>query len=367
MVFLIDDSLIKNIDNETTFLDFFMLLMISYKEGKHIIAISPKNVKIILEKNILSDVPLKLLKHYSLHNKAILGEINLFDRICKISASNIKEEVFIDANSNKEVVSLTIKNFIDTVNFQKTILLGENGHDVKIYGLICEYYRSKKRLNSLIVNYKIQSGGGSTIEKEYATIHQTNEEFCFCLLDSDKKHPSHLIGNTASKVIDYHNSNKTKMLKCNYSVLEALELENILPKLFYLKFYENFIDEKKGIFSKIEKLVKIDSKALLYLDFKKGLKSIDKYRENDNEFLNYWKDLIYRSNLSCDIKIKVDNESDSNVYFNGYGEKILADFLTLDKDFIFDLVRNSEVEELWIKIGSKLSSYILGKQKLRAI
>ncbi len=363
MVFLLDDTLIDNINNENNFNTFFRLLMISYVEGKHIIVISPKNVKLILDRNILDEQTKIYLNHYSLHNKAAIQNLTIFDKICKIVASNIEETYLTELSSGKQYWLLTIKNFLDTANFQKTILLGENGNDIKIYALMADFYRNQANLTSFKLSYKIQSGGGSTIDKEYETIHKTNEEFCHCIMDCDKRTPTKGLGNTAKGVTKYHKQNYDSILKCSYHILEVMEIENLLPKRFYIDYYENHQIDKRGTFEKIEKLLEFDANAIFYVDFKKGLKSFSEYE--DFNFLEYWCSLILQSNTKCDIC--VDTQNNSYIYFHGYGDKITIDFISLNEDVIFQFVESSEVNDVWLEIGKHLSSYIFGTPKIRAI
>ncbi|KIQ17234.1 hypothetical protein RT99_19040 [Flavobacterium sp. MEB061] len=360
MILFIDDSLVDSIATELNFNIFFQKLMVSYTEGKHIIIISPLNVKKILTTKVLDSYSEIVLNHYSSHNKASLEVLDLFDKIIRIIPNSEKETIYSDMRSKKQFNNINIDRFIDTANFQKTILLGENGNDIQVYAMMAEYHKKVTRKDSFVLSYKSQTGGGSTTVNEYKTIFSTGEEFCLCLLDSDKRTPTKAIGDTAKNVEKHHLLNFNSNFKCNYHVVDVLEIENLLPRVFYLENYEKKDINKKGILNRIESFEKIDSSSYFHIDFKKGLKKMEDY--NDDSFKKYW------SNLSLGLQpITVDFGDGDYGYFKGYGDKIVVDFLSFEKTEVFKFVDEDNISKKWSEIGKKLSSYIYGTPKVRVI
>ncbi|MDW8851260.1 hypothetical protein SD960_14235 [Flavobacterium sp. MMLR14_040] len=360
MVLFIDDSLVNSIGNELNFKVFFQKLMVSYTEGKHVIIISPINIKKILDSKVLDSHSEIVLKHYFSHNKASLEILDLFDKITRIIPSTEQETVYSVITNKKEFNNINIEKFIDTVNFQKTILLGENGNDILVYALMAEYYKISSNKNAFVLSYKSQTGGGSTTVNEYKTIFSAGEEFCFCLLDSDKRTPHKSIGDTAKKVKNYHLSNYNSNFKCNYHIVDVLEIENLLPRIFYLEHYEKKDINKTGILKRIESFEKIDPSSFFHVDLKKGLKKIEDY--SDDSFKNYWFNLLLGINPMTE-----DFGNGDYGCFKGYGDKIVVDFLNFEKEEIFKFVNNDNVSQNWSEIGKKLSSYIYGTPKIRVI
>jgi hypothetical protein len=360
MILFIDDSLVNSIPEEANFNLFFQKLMVSYTEGKHIIIISPLNVKRIISSKILDTQSEIILRHYSSHNKASLEVLNLFDKIIRIIPSKEEETSYSDIQSKKIFNNINIDKFIDTVNFQKTILLGENGNDIKVYALMAEYHKAISNKGSFVLSYKSQTGGGSTTVNEYKTIFSEGEEFCLCLLDSDKRTPHKPIGDTAGKVEKYHFLNFNSNFKCNYHVVDVLEIENLLPRKFYLENYEKKDINKKGILKRIESFEKLDSRSFFHVDFKIGLKKLEDSK--DDGFKEYW------GNLSLGLKPVTEDFGNGDYgYIKGYGDKIVVDFLSFEKTEAFQFVNDDNVSENWSDIGKKLSSYIYGTPKIRAI
>lgn len=360
MILFIDDSLVDSIAQEANFKIFFQKLMVTYTEGKHIIVISPINVRKILTAKVLDTHSEIVLNHYSSHNKASLEVLKLFDKIIRIIPSNEQETIYSDVKTKKEFNNINIDKFIDTANFQKTILLGENGHDIQIYVMMAGYYKERYNKKSFVLSYKSQTGGGSTTVNEYKTIFSTGEEFCLCLLDSDKRAPFKTIGDTAGKVEKHHLLNFNSNFKCNYHIIDVLEIENLLPRMFYIENYEKKDINKKGILKRIEALENIDPNSIFHIDFKVGLKKLEEYK--DDCFKKYWYNLLLGI-----IPMTEDYGNGDYGCIKGYGDKIVVDFLGLEKEQIFNLVHNDVVSKNWLQIGKKLSSYIYGTPIIRVI
>lgn len=346
--------------NEESFSKFMRYLMLAYTEGKHVVVIEPLHVKKILESNILDDYTNTCLRHYSNHNKASLSFLRLFEKVISIVSSGSLARCFSDFYTHTEYYEIRIGEFLDSSNFQRCILLGENGNDVMIYAKIADYYRTYNNLN-FSLSYKSQTGGGSTTVKEYETIYNNKEEFCFCILDSDKRTPTTAIGDTAKAVRKFHNSLDSGInYKCHYHILDVLELENILPLNFYKKELES-VGEKKGILKKIQKLKSIEEDSILFFDFKEGLRSFSSYVDKE-DFIKYWCGLVLQSKMSCD-----DQVGENYCYVKGYGDSILKTFLELSDEEICNFISGDINESYWLEIGKKISSFIFGGQIIRAI
>lgn len=363
MILNITDELIDNRNKLDNFYDFFENIMIAYKEAKHIICISPKKVKELLgDQNISNNINIeKLLKHYKNHSKSY-NIINLkifFNLIINI----VENEEKLYKNDNTEYRDIIYTKFLDSSSIQKTILLGENGNDIAIYEIFVKYYQFKNNLDAFNIIYTKRGGGGNTISQEYKTIYKEGENFCLCLLDSDKKFPKQTkYGNTAQQVIDLDNVYKKQNnlnYKIGYYVLEVLELENCLPKDFYLRKYTDKIE----VFNAIDKIMKKDNSFRNYFDFKNGITC--KAKKN-----------ITRNTISCDGYMKeylcpiIENYNiiSDGILLQGFSQKILEDFLDFELKDILSFINNDEfVERHWINIGKYISSHILVPQYLRAV
>ncbi|MBF01263.1 MAG: hypothetical protein CMP77_14990 [Flavobacterium sp.] len=360
MILHISDQLIKKRNKQENFNDFILNIMLAYKEGKHVIIISPISIrKLIFDKKI-GEYTKQLLNSYNSHNKASLSLLQHFGVIIKIIPKNFKEKVYSKISTKVEIRQIHMDKFVDTVNIQSTILLGENTNDSKVYNLIAEYYRLKNNLNFLKVSCREQMGGGDTTAKQYKHIYNSGKEFCLCILDSDKKLPQNDYGETAKKVKSFHHSQINFNYKCQYFILNKLELENYIPEKFYIKNFECVETNRiKYNFQKINKLRDLNYNATNYLDFKKGLKS---FKQEDNEAINkFWYNVLSKSKILW-------IPDDSNHYIKGYGDKILDGFIECEHSEIFEQVDNdSYIKREWLELGKSISSFIFGSIIRRAI
>jgi hypothetical protein len=361
MILNITDKLIENRNTLTDFYDFFENIMIAYKESKHIICISPKKVSELLEDNTISTNSKELLKHYKNHSKSynIINVKNFFNLIINIVEN--KEKIYIE--DNIEYRDIMYSKFLDTSSIQKAILLGENVDDIPIYEIFVKYYQSKINLNSFDIVYNKRGGGGNTISKEYGEIYNTGENFCLCLLDSDKRYPAQTkYGATAQQVVDLDKNYKKQNnfnYKTRYYVLSVLELENCLPKDFYLRQYT----DKNYIFLEIDKIMMKDNSFRKYFDFKDGISCKARFDSINNviECKVHLKDYL------CPI-IEKENIIRDNVLLEGFSSKILKDFIKFDiKELISFIDNDSFVQDYCMDIGKYIASHVLVPKFLRAV
>lgn len=160
MVIYISDERIESLILEDNFEDFIEQLMTSYKEGKHIIVLTPKTTFTIINTNRFVGKTLKILEHYYSKSSTSLSNLSKFDYICEI-VPNSDIECNYKGRFGKEYRKINIKYFIDSANFQKTILLGENLNDTEVYKIIANYYRKKHNLTTYTIQCSNQGGGRS--------------------------------------------------------------------------------------------------------------------------------------------------------------------------------------------------------------
>lgn len=364
MILHITDELIDARNNLKDFYLFFNNIMLAYRESKHIICISPKKVKDLLEDGKIkkNEIILQTLNHYKNHAKEqnLVNMKSYFNLIINIVLTNEKEEKI----EGVEYRNIQYLRFLDSASIQKTILLGEHSKDIEVYKNFVEYYKKKINLNYTF-DYTKQGGGGNSIKKEYKTIYESANNFCLCLLDSDKRfYKQKKFGATAQQVVDFqksHNSQNNINYKANYYILEVLELENHLPKEFYIDKYKT----KKDIFEIIEKLILLDPEFRKYFDFKSGIVCKATLNEQTKTFScnkGYLKEYL------CPLIEKLKIHKESNVMLEGFSQNILEDFLKYSLNDITKFVDNDDfVKEYWFEIGKYIASHTLIPQIKRVI
>jgi len=360
MVIHLTDDLINKRKLINDFYHFLFIIMLSYKEGKHFISISPKNIKFLLDDEELKERPelYQILQSYNTHCKAYnLKNFEIyFNIIIKIIPEGREYNEQIGADIEYRYIKYN--KFLDSVTIQKTILLGENPSDAEIYKIISDYYQKQKNINYRCL-YEARGGGGNTVVKEYKPIHSQEERFCLCILDSDIRYAQQTTyGDTAKFVVDYDKQN-TKNYKTTIKIIEVLELENLLP----LKFYKDTYSHKSDVICDIEKILSKDSNFKKYFDFKKGVScKYDIEKATCKEYLKtYFCPLIEKANITLKSEKLLNG-------FQGKNTDILQDFIKKDLTYIFESINNdSFVKPYWDELGKLIASHILAPNKQRAI
>ncbi|MFW2597808.1 hypothetical protein ACN9JZ_03715 [Aliarcobacter butzleri] len=361
MILNITDELIDARNNLKDFYLFFNNIMLAYRESKHIICISPKKVKDLLEEEKIKkdETILQTLNHYKNHAKEqnLINMKFYFNLVINIVLSNEKKENL----ANIEYRDINYSKFLDSSSIQKTILLGEHSKDIEVYKIFVEYYKNKFNLNYKF-DYTKQGGGGNSIKEEYKTIYESADNFCLCLLDSDKRfHKQSKFGSTAQQVVDFQNSQNNINYKIYYYVLEVLELENHLPKDFYINKYST----KSYVFEIIEKLISLDSNFRKYFDFKSGIICKATLNEQTGSFSC---DKGYLKEYLCPLVAELKLFKENKTMVEGFSQNILEDFVKYPLNDITNFVDNDDfVKKSWLKIGKYIASHTLVPQTKKVI
>lgn len=364
MVIYLTDDLINDRKSVKDFYQFLFIIMLAYKEGKHFISISPRNVKSLIDDDELKKRPelYQILISYQTHCKSYNLENfeKYFNIIIKL-IHNGNEYSYSTTEKKIEYRCIKYNKFLDSVTIQKTILLGENPSDAETYKIFSDYYQKQQKLNYRSL-YEARGGGGNTVVKEYEPIYNSEERFCLCILDSDKRTPTKTkYGNTAQPIVDYHTKASKRNYKSTYYILDVLELENLLPKDFFISCYSSDVN-KREIFMYIEKLLKVDDRIRVYYDFKKGIPCGELDKNNKlkckEHIKTYFCEAVQNANLTLT----------NHKYINSYGDKILDDFIKENIDDIVIYVDNDNfVKPFWDDLSKLIASHILAPNKQRAI
>ncbi|WP_274106747.1 hypothetical protein [Acidovorax benzenivorans] len=110
------------------------------------------------------------------------------------------------------------------------ILLGENLTDCELYaeGISKNFIDGiPQSLSELQLFDRFESGGGNSTHYSYSRHKQKSMDFCFCIVDSDRAHPSKKLGDTAKFVVNVDKNHKSPL--CDNLVIDMYSAENLLP------------------------------------------------------------------------------------------------------------------------------------------
>ncbi|MEW4130438.1 hypothetical protein [Bacillus cereus group sp. BfR-BA-01399] len=280
MLIYIDPSLMEYFEcNEPTTEDLEALdnIISSHRKGHHYI-ISTRNCLDFLSKldgmSLFCQRNLKMLSHdYTtlanipkrVTSKIIVKPPNYeFKRIDEEKESGINSYSYITA-----VFEVPLRQFLNAEIIEKTRLVSEHLDDCHFYEFIGNEFSNIKNLPCSIAFDRSHGGGNDTYRIYEEQI--LNKHIAFVLVDSDKKEPEGVIGETSRKVARVYEEYKEKTI-IGCEILPVHEKEN----LFSPKVYENFGNNLKISALEQLKILSIydeNFKFFPFVDIKEGLHS----------------------------------------------------------------------------------------------
>lgn len=187
------------------------------------------------------------------------------------------------------VIRADAHRFEDPERVGRTILLGENLTDARLYRVFAEAFTAVQRWRCPL-RFELDGGGGSTIEKEFDERCQDGR-IVFAIADSDRRYPSGPEKNTAKNL---RQALQNRPAYQRGEVLEVRSAENLLP----LRIYEDALaphDSEQS--QKLRLLNELHTKLPAHLhawwrhiDVKAGITSDKLARESDENA--YWTEIL---------------------------------------------------------------------------
>lgn len=271
MLLWLDASLEKDLDasgargqHAVTGLEYIAL---GYREGKHL---------------LFADRPLLRLlsSHSELDSRAKASFRRLLEKLPQMGAVRqmpaYRVEV-VDSSRPLEasgtgsvkVIRVPITHFRDSCNIQETILLAENDRDVQFYKTLARVYARVNKLGNIQIRARGVGGGGDTTADHYNNYQSSKEQFCLCIVDSDKAAPGDSHGRTARRLAS---TDDPEQPLCEFLTTESHELENTIPTNVYSEIAVRNADRMKAI-EALECIEKSSaSEVRNYVDLKNGTK-----------------------------------------------------------------------------------------------
>ena len=277
-----------------------------------------------------------------------------------VNVTNAEDQIIKESN-DKIVIKIPYVFIANDDAFcSKPILIGENLNDTDFYKYISRYFAYKMDIKcALAPSCESINGGGNTTHSSYKRYAQADNRICLCITDSDKKHISHNVDETAKKVQEVHNNLQPKLCM-QYCIENVREVENLIPSNVLKIVCNDDVNRNKG-FELSEIIKEYNPDLYLYFDFKDGLKC-EKYRKIECQHL---KPEIERL-ITEDLMLKTDDElseiksnKSTGVIISGMGSDLLSLSNEKLKDFSdwgsISLLENQEKE--WITIGKLIFNY----------
>jgi hypothetical protein len=361
MLLVLDASLINEIESSenNNAINALNLIAHSRRLGKHIVLGNRSVVKYLATCDFLSAQSRSVYRKIYEQLPITSGYINNIHLSIEIFSGSLLE---VTDKENFRVIRVPVKYFTDFSILNKSVLLFEDMTDSDIYKIIVRYYLYRNNLGNIKIDYEPRNGGGQNTHKAFAEIQRSEQSFCLCLLDSDKKHAMAEIGSTAKSVVKINDNNKPF---CDVLILKFREIENLIPTLMYKEIFESDINKKEAV-NFLKRVDESDlSETRKYLDMKKGLNLEKVFKEkSQTDFREYWVEFAMgfhdRKFDKCltEKKCLKDKSSVCNCNITlGFGDNILKEIEKRYADQDISHMISGELILEWERIGSIITAW----------
>lgn len=330
--------------SDESLLDALENLLKAFAEKQHIV-IAPSS---LLDKIIKNEDFSRKVRNIAAYAKQTVRELKALiksDHVStyiRIDLSNEDKFEIVEENQ-KTVLESGFAFFKNSSATQSTSILGEDLNDARFYIYIGNFYiKNNSILNKFALKHSCCHGGGSQTAKIYNNILAENK-FCYCIVDSDKKHPHSSRGETCKAFFGNINDFKEFFFEKfgQVRILDAHEVESIIPINVLDEIIENRGSSKdqKLTIKRLQRMIQKDSNIRLFLDHKKGLtrnqaKELDRrygninINKNSGYYSTELNKLIEQNNKCFEHIDQVDHECDDNCFsFAPMGSKLLSSTL----------------------------------------
>ena len=292
-------------------------------------------------KDVYVDIYKRWSQHKDLHKKV--------SKRLLVGVFNEDKELRIERNGN---IPMNLESLNKFDLLEGTALVLENQNDDVIYKFIFKSIVHKIMKKNYTAYWEIHHGGGNTTGDVYSRIQEKNNtKMVLCIVDSDKKFPDNGYGETANKV---KKANDKENIFSDYHVIDAHEVENLIPLSLYYEFMETIssddsIDDNISLLDIYNKMYDTEKDFLQrYFDYKNGIQckelncsknKIDPQFKDD--FKNNWLSIV---NYIAPIKLKCNYKECNKP---GCEEHILPILLKrIRRKEIRDYIKNKKPIEL---------------------
>ena len=328
--------------SDESLLDALENLLKAFAEKQHIV-IAPSS---LLDKVIKNEYFSRKVRNIAAYAKQTVRELKALiksDHVStyiRIDLSNEDKFEIVEENQ-KTVLESGFAFFKNSSSIQSTSILGEDLNDARFYIYIGNFYiKNNSILNKFALKHSCCHGGGSQTANIYNNTLAENK-FCYCIVDSDKKHPHSSRGETCKAFFGNINAFKEFFFEKfgQVRILDAHEIESIIPFNVLAEIIETGNSSKDQILTirRLKRMIEKNSNIRLFLDHKNGLKrnqakELDRRYGNINKNSGYYSTelnkLIEQNNKCFEHKDKVDHECDDNCFsFAPMGSKLLSNTL----------------------------------------
>lgn len=336
-------------------------------EGKHIIISSRPSIDKILE---VSNLPNRSKEIYRLIGENSTTKMDIRNHVSHV-LNVVKRFSDINVTGRSPAnINVPLNHFSDSVTIQKTTLLVENRIDAKIH-VNAGHFFARERNIGFIEQCDIRQGGGYTTYGTFNDLQKEQKKPVLCVVDSDRIHPDDKFGKTAKKV-SAKDSDDYPL--AHLHIIEAHEIENLVPSNFFIRNTNENTDERKAARS-IEVLDSSDSLGLirLYIDTRKGTSLadvIEAYKKREDVNLQILASKMDSINEECLASTQCENPNSCTCIINNpigkNNTSVSVDQAAESKVGHIREHASGSLSDAWMKVGSIVFSWLCGSTPVRS-
>lgn len=209
--------------------------------------------RIVSDTDIVKGVVKKLLNDAGMSNT--IPPVTEYVEVVRGIAEGYRHE------ENRDIYLLDFSRFRDAASLAKSVLIGEDLNDAKMFHEIGKWLVVEKSYNlSLISEYR--AGAGSNICRVVQE-HQNEGKIFACIVDTDQRYPGGPYGNTYSRCATLTFTAPFETFK----PINAHEVENLFPKnlIESLGYTDGQLKNYRSIYANLE-----PQEDIRYFDMKSG-------------------------------------------------------------------------------------------------
>lgn len=348
-------------------------ISIAHQEASHLFICNPYNFTRIHEQThdnrLIKSSLINILKQ-SRQSLSIIKSVNLITKII-FSENKVNER----NKANKQTIFTYSQHYISgTKELLPAIILAENRTDADFYRELARVYSEFEfGSQSIFINTEQVGGGGDTTSDELINLHNSYmfRPF-FCIIDSDKAHPKQgHFGKTAKGIISTAEANP--QLKFNYSILEMMELENILPVSMIADINDNENRQQsesyKSSIANLYEMEKSKPEFFFHSDLKEGI-NLKKAIALDGSHGRFWLNKKWPTiNDECFEKKRCSCNPCCHIIRKGPSKLLEKGLALVQKKSASDLKENMPVHlwSFWYKYGCMVFSWGCARPSMRHI
>lgn len=358
MVIYLSDALITDNPEEVTQIyKCVRNLCIVYEESKHILLGDIHCLEwcreVYAQDMFISHILNQLIQNFS--TLYIPSDITEYVKVGKW------DDKIVEIQGNIKVHKVPYSFFLDSMECQKTAIIGEDEYDAEFYSQILKWYSKSLPYN---YSYEFVHGGGGRTDKRMESVLK-ERRMVVTIVDTDVRYPGDRIKRDSTSWLCRKADNSLAHSSVSHlHLLEVHELENLMPYPLIASF-----DWNRENLSHFTSLCDADNNGdiLRFFDIKSGIRKKDIVNGNQDfyNFAHKCYNAIPTLIAQCDLDTNLNSHNNDDLIILSLGRplnKLIEYFRGNDITTVPVDLKQFQEEE-WNQIGQILKNFCIARSK----